>query len=281
MSSDDATIPVTSSLEPELAENQRRLYREVLSILHEHHIPCAVSGAFSLQHHTGIFRPAKDLDLVLTSETAVRVLDLLDSKGFVCKVCDGVWLAKAFRDGHFVDFITGMSNGALYVTESWISRSVPESVLGVPANILAAEELLVSKLFVTRRERFDGADIAHIIYGTRGRLDWNRMLELAGEHWEILLWSLILFQYAYPAQRSYVPLPVWTDLINGLRSRLLDPDPSERFRGSLIDENMFAIDVNEWGLDNLFGELRRDRLPKIDWQPKRDRPQRLSDEDAA
>jgi hypothetical protein len=39
------------------------------------------------------------------------------------------------------------------------------------------------------------------------------------------------------------------------------------FRGSLIDENMFAIDVCEWGLHDLLSEYRIGRAKKIDWQP--------------
>ena len=35
------------------------------------------------------------------------------------------------------------------------------------------------------------------------------------------------------------------------------------FRGSLIDENMFAIDVREWGMDNLIEEYRAQRQPKL------------------
>jgi hypothetical protein len=48
--------------------------------------------------------------------------------------------------------------------------------------VLAAEELIASKLFIARWERFDGADIAHVIYGTQGKLDWQRILRMAGEH---------------------------------------------------------------------------------------------------
>ena len=59
--------------------------------------------------------------------------------------------------------------------------------------VLAAEELVASKVFVARRERFDGADIAHVIYGTRGKLDWQRILRMVGEHWEICSGSLCFF----------------------------------------------------------------------------------------
>jgi hypothetical protein len=252
-------------VETELHADQERLYQDVLRLLTEHQVAFAVSGAFALQEHTRVRRPAKDLDIFLTSETAGIALDILSKHGFRCEVCDSVWLAKAHRNNFFVDFITGMSNAALAVTDVWITRSRPAVVLGVPTRILAAEELLVSKLFVVRRERFDGADIAHIIYTTGGRLDWGQILELSGAHWELLLWTLVLFRYVYPAQSHYVPLLVWTQLVNRLMLKLLNPDPSARFRGSLVDENMFAIDVNEWGLDDLLSEYRACRAQNIRW----------------
>lgn len=264
MSTENPALPVTSSAEPEPCA-AHRLYEDVLRILKAQHIPHAVSGAFALREHTGVGRPVKDLDIFLTSASASSALDILRRRGFRCEICDPIWLAKAHRGDHFVDLITGMSNAALAVTDSWIARALPGEVLGVPTRILAAEELLASKLFVVRRERFDGADIAHIIYGTGGQLDWGRILYLAGPHWEMLLWSLLLFRYVYPSQSDLVPLLVWTQLLNRLMFKLLNPEPAARFRGSLVDENMFAIDVNEWGLDDLLSEYRACRVRRIEW----------------
>jgi hypothetical protein len=258
-------LPVSSSVERELHADQERLYQDVLRLLTANRVPFAVSGAFALQEHTRVGRPAKDLDIFLTSEAAALALDILSKDGFRCEVCDPVWLAKAYRDDFFVDFITGMSNAAITVTNSWIARARPTVVLGVPTRILAPEELLASKMFVVRRERFDGADIAHIIFATRGQLDWSRILDLAGAHWEMLLSTLVLFRYIYPAQSHYVPLPVWTQLVDRLMLKILNPDPSARFRGSLVDENMFAIDVKEWGLDDLLSEYRACRANNIRW----------------
>ena len=42
----------------------------------------------------------------------------------------------------------------------------------------------------------------HVIYGSH-ELDWQRILQLTGENWEILLWNLVLFRYVYPAQTQY------------------------------------------------------------------------------
>lgn len=259
----DKTASSTSSIPPELPEQQEALFREVLDSLSELQIPFAVSGAFALQEHTGICRFTKDLDVFVPAEYVGEALADLERQGFQCEVPDPIWLAKARRDDFFVDIITGMSNAVIVVDNSWIENARPAMVLGVNVKVLAAAELIASKIFVSRRERFDGADIAHVIYGTHGQLDWHRLVQLVGEHWEMLLWSLILFHYVYPAASNYVPAGLWQDLLGRLQDSLARPDSRAPFRGSLVDDNMFAIDVREWGLTNLLEEYRIKRTPKL------------------
>jgi hypothetical protein len=154
-----------------------------------------------------------------------------------------------------------MSNGVIVVDDSWMERSLRAQILGIETRVLAPEELLASKLFVTRRERFDGADIAHVIYGTKGQMDWDRIFFLVGDNWEMLLWALVFFRYVYPGQTDYVPFAVWQDILTRYMSLVAKPDKNAKFRGSLIDDKMFAIDVKEWGLDNVLAEYRTRRLP--------------------
>lgn len=260
---DDKPLPISSSAPPEFPPAQESLFREVLTLMNERGIPYAVSGAFALREHTGICRNTKDLDLFLAPEDVPRALEELRKDGYETEVKDPVWLAKAHRQDFFVDLITGMSNGIVTVDHSWIERATPSAILDVPVKVLAPEELLVSKIFIAFRERFDGADIVHIVYGTRGKLDWNRVLKLVGEHWQLLLWALVLFQYVYPHEANAVPDAVWDDLLHRFRVNLKNPNTPANFRGSLLDERMFAIDVNEWGLDNLLEESRERREPKI------------------
>ena len=246
-----------------IPQEQHALFREILKLLENKGIAFVVAGAFALREHTGICRDTKDLDLFLTPANAAAALHVLGEQGFECEVCDPVWLFKAHRDGFFVDLITGMSNATIVVDDSWIQRAKSASVQGVQTRVLAAEELVVSKIFVDRRERFDGADIAHVIYGTKGKLDWQRILQLVGEHWEMLLWELVLFRYCYPAQTDFVPKKTWCELLSRFQETVSHPDPNAKFRGSLVDDKQFAIDVNEWGLQNLMQEYRDRRLKSI------------------
>ena len=114
------------------------------------------------------------------------------------------------------------------------------------------------------RERYDGADMVHILYARRGRIDWQRLLQLIGEHRDLLLATLVLFHYVYPAEKRGVPGGVWDLLLGDLRESLKAEDTQPRFRGSLLDENMFAIDVKEWGLPDLTQEYRARKRGRIE-----------------
>jgi hypothetical protein len=97
-----------------------------------------------------------------------------------------------------------------------------------------------------------------------------------GEHWEILLWSLIFYRYIYPRHANEVPRRVWHHLLEKFESALVNPDLDAPFRGSLIDENMFAIDVKEWGLENVIEEYREQHR-----QQHREHHKSAKDESAA
>jgi hypothetical protein len=56
---------------------------------------------------------------------------------------------------------------------------------------------------------------------------------------------------------------VWKELLSRLQRDLESPPKDAPFRGSLIDEKMFAIDVKEWGMKDLLQEQREQREPKI------------------
>jgi len=260
---DEVQLPISSSRPPEFAPEQEQLFREVLTLLNESGVPYVISGAFALREHTGICRDTKDLDVFIPPENVGEAMAFLQGHGFECEVADPVWLAKAHRGDFFVDLITGMSTGTITVNQSWIERATPAEVFGIPVKVLGPEELIASKLFVTRRERFDGADIAHVFYGAHDKLDWNWLMELVGEHWKLLFWHLVLFQYSYPGQTDYIPREIWNDLLVRFRKEIENPDANADFRGSLIDPRMFAIDVDEWGMRDLHEEYRRKREPKL------------------
>jgi hypothetical protein len=255
MSDGGTELPVTSSEEPAWAPEAYECYQGVLQGLLEAKVPFAVSGGFAFHHHTGIWRTTKDLDLVLRPDSVQRAFEVLVREGFETYVQDPVWLAKARRGEYFVDLITGVGNATLTVEQSWIDRAQEDKVLGINCKVLPAEEMIASKLFVTRRERFDGADTAHLLKASASSLDWDRLRKLTEPHWQMLYWHLVLFAYIYPRYAADVPAEVWQDLTERFNQSVAAPDTNQTFRGTLIDPMMFAIDVNEWGERDEYREL--------------------------
>lgn len=259
-------LPMSSSREPKLPPEQCALYYGVLHALDRSAIPYCISGAFGMHAYTGIWRDTKDLDVFMPAGNLIEALRVLKEEGWQTSIADDVWIAKVWSEGYFVDIISGMNNAAVTVEMSWIERSRPHHVLGHPVRVIAPEELLVSKVFVARRERFDGADICHLIYCTKGELDWDRVMWLLTEHGDhslMLLWHLVLYAYIYPANIDLVPHRIWKRLIDALIEQVENPDTEALFRGTLLDENMFNIDVAEWGLADVISGLREARHPKI------------------
>jgi hypothetical protein len=254
MPNDGSPLPVSSSTPPDFSAEALDCYRGAIQCLHDAKIPFAIAGAFALHEHTSIWRNTKDLDIVMEAAWVPDALARLEERGFSTTIKDPVWLAKAFCGEHFVDLITALGNAALIVDGSWIDRARPCELFGVPCRVLAAEESIASKIFVSRRERFDGADVAHLIRACAGALDWERLQQLLSGHSELLLWSLVFFSYVYPSEVNLVPQPVWSELLRRFEAHLAHPPSGEPFRGTLIDPLMFAIDVAEWGQRDLYRE---------------------------
>jgi hypothetical protein len=255
----DPRLLVTSSEEPAWTAETEECYRDALEAMlgdrsGEQAIPFVVGGAFAIHRHTGIWRTTKDIDFFLGPSSIPAAFERLQRAGFETDVEDPVWLAKARRGNYFVDLITGVGNASLVVDSAWINRGLPEIVLGVPCRVLGVEECIASKTFVAFRERFDGADVVHLIKTCGRTLDWRRIYELMGDQWELLYWSLVLYAYVYPAHTDAVPDTVWQDLAQRFSERVRHPDKNAPFRGSLVDPRMFAIDVDEWGERNLYQE---------------------------
>ncbi len=73
------------------------------------------------------------------------------------------WLGKAHSGDDFVDIIFSSGNGVATVDDDWFAHAVGRGVLGLAVQLCPVEETIWSKAFVMERERYDGADVAHIL----------------------------------------------------------------------------------------------------------------------
>jgi len=159
---------------------------------------------------------------------------------------DPIWIAKAFAGPYFIDLIFSSGNGIANVDEHWVRRAPKAPVLAREALIVPAEEMIWQKAFIQERERFDGADIHHLLRCKGAQLDWEHLLSRFGDrHWELLLVHLITFRFAFPAEKEQVPERVMRELIRRLELREDEPAGSERIcRGTLLSRQQYLHETN-------------------------------------
>jgi hypothetical protein len=226
----------------------RDFYIRTLRVLDAARVPFLVGGAYGLAVHADIERHTKDLDLFVLPGDRDRILGVLQGAGYRTEVPFPHWLAKAHGAGHFVDVIYNSGNGLSEVDEDWFAHAVPAEVVGVPVRLCPAEEAIWSKSFVMERERFDGADVAHLIRARGESLDWPRLLRRFGPHGRVLLAHLVLFGFIYPAEAGKVPDWVVRELIDRMRLEAgAGIATGPLCRGTLLSREQYLIDVERWG----------------------------------
>jgi hypothetical protein len=231
-----------------IPDGERQVYRRALEALNAADVPYVVAGAYAIYEHTGIYRKTKDLDLFFEPSAVIPAVRALRAAGFVTRLEDPHWLAKATSGEHFVDLIFGMGNGVAPIDHDWVRFARPGILAATPVRIAPPEELIWHRLFISERHRHDMADILHLILCLGDTFDWQRLVDRVGDHWPLLLAQMATFSYVYPGYRSNIPAWVYDGLLSRARDEMAhDSDDLDFTRGPLISRFSFTIDVREWG----------------------------------
>jgi hypothetical protein len=222
-----------------------RFYRQALEDLQTDGVPFLLGGAYALSYYTGITRHTKDLDLFVRRGDVRRMLNVFASAGYRTEVVFSHWLGKVHCGDDFVDVIFSSGNAVCPVDDVWFQHAVEGEVFGTPVRLVPAEEMIWQKAFIMERERFDGADVAHLLRARGRQLDWDRLLARFGPNWPVLLAHLVLFRFIYPDDRDSVPEPVLRRLTAGVSTPTGSTDPT--CRGTLLSRMQYLVDVEEWG----------------------------------
>ncbi len=245
----DSAEPATPN-PPESNSPRHHFYRRVLRALNAAGIDFLVGGGYALERHLGIGRRAKDLDLFLRPGDVQEVLDHLRRLGFVAELTFPHWLAKILRRHDEVDLIFSGGNGVCRVDDDWFHHAVPSQVLGVPVLLCPVEEMIWSKAFVMERERYDGADVLHLLHACADTLDWSRLTRRFGPHWRVLFAHLTLFGFVYPSERRRIPETVMRRCLYLLDLEMRSA-PSRRIcRGTLTSRAQYLVDIELWGYED-------------------------------
>ena len=158
------------------------------------------------------------------------------------------WLGKAYRGDDFCDVIFSSGNGVCRVDDLWFEHAEAVEILGEPVQLIPVEEMIWSKGYITERERYDGADVNHLLRARAPQLDWRRLLDRYGPHWRVLFSHLLLFGFAYPGEQSKVPTWAMEELIGHLQEEVRQPPADTKLcEGTLLSRTQYLKDVGEWG----------------------------------
>lgn len=220
-------------------------YRQTLQALTASGVPFLVGGTFALSHYTGITRETKDLDLFILPSDWFAAEAALNAAGIETELTFPHWLGKAWSaDGRdlFCDVIFSGGNGVARVDERWFRHAEECELFDVPVRVCPCEEMIWSKAFVMERERFDGADVNHLIQARRETIDWDHLFARFGPYWRVLLAHLVLYTFAYPGE----PLPAGR--LEQLTARLTQEPSvghSRLCRGTLLSRSQYLVDVED------------------------------------
>jgi uncharacterized membrane protein len=142
-------------------------------------------------------------------------------------------------------------NGGAVVDDDWFAHAVEAELLGRPVKVCPPEETIWSKGYVMERERYDGADIVHLLRACGSWMDWPRLLRRFGGHWPVLLSHLLLFRFVYPGERRQIPDWVMQELLAHPHDELRAVPPAARIcQGTLLSRAQYLIEIERWGYED-------------------------------
>jgi Icc-related predicted phosphoesterase len=236
-----------------VSASRRTFYRDCLRDLEAAGVPHLIGGGIATERYTRIRRATHDVDVLIRRIDLDAAMCALAREGRSVELTALHWLAKARgQNGAMLDVIFSSGNGVCTVDNTWFTHAVPDTVLGRRVLLCPVEELIWMKSFVMERERYDGADIAHLLLTHAKRIDWSHMLWRFGPHWRVLLSHLVLFGFVYPRERGRIPGNVVRELTDRMcRQAEIDDVPvrPDVCRGGLLSRAQYLADFQRGYLD--------------------------------
>jgi hypothetical protein len=210
-------------------------------------VPFLVGGAFAFACYTGEVRVTKDLDIMLRRQHLSKALDALAVAGFETSLPYPHWLAKATQDDFLVDLIFASGNGVARVDNQWFQHAERAELFGRPVLVVPVEELIWSKAFVMERERYDGADVAHLLWSCGRTLDWDRLQQRFGDLSPILLVHLTQFLFMYSDGWEHLPPGLFEQVQERAMELLRNQHEPKICRGTLVSREQYLNDLERHG----------------------------------
>jgi hypothetical protein len=225
--------------------DEQSFYRSAVDVLQSAGIEFLVGGAYAMRVHAAVERDTKDFDLFIRPRDADRVVDAFRDAGLCAEYAYTHWLLKVHSAGRYLDIIFRAGNGLCDVDDAWFTFSTEAEFFGSTLRVCPPEEMIWQKSYIMERERFDGADVQHLLRSCGQQLDWERLIQRFGEDWPVLLSNLVLFRFIYPSEHQSVPPSV----VERLTTMLLGGGSEAKAvcRGTLLSRLQYLDDIERWG----------------------------------
>jgi hypothetical protein len=144
--------------------------KKAVAALREAEVPHLLAGGFAIWARGGPERD-HDLDFLVKQEDAEEALKALVEVGMQPERPPEGWLLKAYDDnGVLVDLIFRPSEQP--VTDEMIERGDELEVMAIKVNVVAAGDVLVSKLLALREHELDYDTLIEMTRAVREQVDW-------------------------------------------------------------------------------------------------------------
>ena len=229
----------------ELRAEGHDFYRRSMEVLRAAKVPFLLGGAYALCVYTGVVRRTKDFDIFVRQKDFDPALEVFRRAGYRAEKTFPHWLGKVLEGDESIDIIYRAGNGLCPVDDFWFTRAHAAEVCGIQTQLSPPEEMIWMKAYIMERERYDGADVAHLLLHCAAQLDWKHLLWRFGPDWRVLLSYLVLFGFIYPTQKQRIPQPVLDHLLGRLHEQETIIGNPPLCRGTLLSRAQFLADLEE------------------------------------
>jgi hypothetical protein len=133
-------------------------------------IPFMLCGSMACWVRGGPEPFTKDVDFCVKPDDADRALDALAAMGMTTERPPEGWLYKAWDDDILVDLLFAPAN--IPVTDHVLGRSDELSVLSVPMQVAAIDDVTATKLLALNEASLDYRQLLAIARALREQIDW-------------------------------------------------------------------------------------------------------------
>lgn len=150
--------------------------KKTAGALREADIPFILAGSMAAWARGGP-RAIHDVDVMVKPEDAEHALEVLERVGMRAERPPEGWLFKAYDEGVLVDVI--FSPSGIEITDEVFARADALEVQAVPMNVMALEDVLVTKLAALREHELDYERLLEMARALREQIDWALVRERA------------------------------------------------------------------------------------------------------